>query len=60
MGVIKGMLVFLGAWVAAWCLIFIAFFVCGHIIFGIEDLAFAIKKSIRKRKQYEREKDIRG
>lgn len=50
MGAIEGMLAFLAAWVAAWCVIAIAFIVCGYIVIGVEDLAYAIRKSIRKRK----------
>ena len=57
MEVLKALAVFICAWLMAWGLILIAFFISGYIIFGVEDLIFAIKQSFKKRK-HEREKTL--
>jgi type III secretory pathway component EscU len=57
MEVLKALGVFIFAWVAAWGIILLAFFISGYIIFGVEDLIFTIRQSFRKRKR-EREKTL--
>jgi uncharacterized membrane protein YraQ (UPF0718 family) len=57
MEILKALWIFICAWVTAWGVILIAFFISGYIIFGVEDLIFAIKQSFRKRKR-EREKTL--